>query len=230
MNQALDIIYEDNHLLILNKRAGTLVQGDQTGDISLVDLAKTYIKKKYQKPGNVYVGLVHRLDRPVSGLVIMTKTSKGLERMNALFRDRNIVKKYWAITEKIPEEIEGHLVHWLTKDRKRNIVKATTKFRKDGQKAELTYRTLSHIDRYYLLEINLLSGKFHQIRAQLSAAGCPIAGDVKYGYSKPNKDGSVCLHARELQFIHPVKKEKMILKAPLPEDLIWKSFKQLDQK
>lgn len=201
-----------------------LVQGDQTGDETLLEHAREYIRRKYKKPGNVFMGLVHRLDRPVSGLVVLARTSKGLERMNDLFRKREITKKYWAMTEQAPGMLEGRLTHWLIKDRSRNLVKVTRKPGKGAVKAELDYRTISHIDRFYLLEIDLLTGRPHQIRAQLSAAGCPITGDVKYGYSKANPDASVCLHARELRFIHPVRKENLVLIASPPENQLWNHF------
>ena len=220
----LDIIFEDNHLLVVNKDPGMLVQGDKTGDINLVDAGKEYIRKKYNKPGNVFLGLVHRLDRPVSGLVILARTSKALERMNAQFREKSMEKIYWAITEKVPENLEGRLVHWLTKDRNKNIVKASVKERKGSVKAELSYRTISHISQYFLLEINLHTGRFHQIRAQLAYFDCPVKGDIKYGSPKPLPDGSIALHARQLTFLHPVKKEKMVLRADLPDNDIWKVF------
>lgn len=220
----IDIIYEDNHLLIVNKPSGVLVQGDRTGDVSLVDECKEYIKRKYNKPGEAYLGLVHRLDRPVSGVVILTKTSKALDRMNEQFRNRQVDKFYWAITNSAPTELEGTLTHWLVKDPKKNTVTAFNKMKKDALKAELKYRVIGRIGNNYLIEIKLITGRFHQIRVQLKSIGCPVIGDVKYGYDKPNQDGSICLHARKVEFIHPVKKEPLILEACLPKSEQWKKF------
>ena len=221
-------IYEDNHLLIVNKAAGILVQGDHTHDKPLIELCKEYIKTKYQKPGNVFMGLVHRLDRPVSGLVVLAKTSKGLERMSKLFHDRKVQKTYWAITKRKPRQNQGTLVHWLHKDGAKNLVTAYSKVTDEAQKAELSYRVMGKLNDHFLLEIKPKTGRPHQIRAQLAAIGCPIKGDVKYGFAKPNTDKSIHLHARKLYFLHPVKKEPVDVTAPLPETDFWEQFLVLD--
>jgi len=217
------IIYEDNHLLVVNKASGILVQSDRTGDDSLIELCKNYIKVKYNKPGNVFVGLPHRLDRPVSGIVVLTKTSKALDRVNEQFRRKEVEKIYWAITHSTPPEMEGKLTHWLIKDHKKNLVTALKKKKKDAVKAELEYEVIGKISDAHLIEIKLLTGRFHQIRVQLKSMGCPIVGDIKYGFSKANKDGSICLHARKLRMMHPVKKEPVNFEAPLPEQN-WNNF------
>lgn len=222
------VIYEDNHLIIVNKRSGVLVQGDETGDLPLSEHVKEYLKEKYNKPGNVFAGVVHRLDRPVTGLVVLAKTSKALERMNALFREKDIRKTYWAVVKSRPPVEEGKLVHWLVKDKVRNVTKAYLKEHRDGQRAELDYRLLNSQNGYYLLEVNPLTGRPHQIRTQLSSMGCPICGDVKYGYPEPNMDLSINLHARALEFIHPVKKEPLKVKAGLPENAVWKIFRNYE--
>lgn len=227
MNQAFSVIYEDNHLLIVNKASGILVQGDITGDIPLVDLCKDYIAKKYHKPGAVFLGVVHRIDRPVSGLVVLARTSKSLERMNALFRERQTKKTYWAITKKKPPNQEGTLVHWLLKDEKRNKTTAFLKEKGAALHSELHYTIIGQKENQWLLEVNPITGRPHQIRVQLATMGCPIEGDVKYGYPNPNEDGSICLHARKLEFIHPVKKETMFFEAPLPQARFWKNFANL---
>ncbi len=220
----LNVLYEDNHLLVINKSSGELVQGDETGDEPLVERCKKYIKEKYNKPGEVFLGVVHRLDRPVSGVVIFARTSKALERMNELFRDRQTKKVYWAIVANKPKEESGTLVHWLVKNEKNNKVTAFTKENKDGQRSELSYRILKHKAGFYLLEVNPVTGRPHQIRVQLASMGCVIVGDVKYGYAKPNPDKSICLHARQLSFIHPVKKETISIEAPLPKNEVWNLF------
>jgi 23S rRNA pseudouridine1911/1915/1917 synthase len=218
------VIYEDNHLLIVNKASGILVQGDITGDIPLVDLCKQYIKKKYNKPGAVFLGVVHRIDRPVSGIVVLARTSKSLERMNALFRERHTQKTYWAITQKKPGEDHATLIHWLSKDEKKNKTTAFSKERPGALRSELAYTVLGLKGNEFLLEVNPVTGRPHQIRVQLASMGCPIKGDVKYGFSQPNWDGSICLHARKIGFIHPVKKELMAFEAPLPETSDWQNF------
>lgn len=225
MLNKLDIVHEDNHLLIINKPSGLLVQGDRTADICLTDIAKNYIKQKYNKPGNVYLGLVHRLDRPVSGLVILAKTSKALTRMNEQFRNKTIDKIYWAITNRMLPSMEGKLVNWLIKDHQKNVVSVFRKEKEGSIKAELEYKTLSNIHSFYLTEIKLITGRFHQIRAQFSAVGCPIVGDKKYGYTTPNPDKSICLHARKLVFRHPVKNEELTLIAPLFSQPYWEIFR-----
>lgn len=224
------VIYEDNHLIIVNKLAGILVHEDKTGDTTLGDFVKTYIKEKYHKPGDVFLGTVHRLDRPVSGIVIFAKTSKALERMNELFRKRDIQKTYWAITKRKPEKKSGKLTHWLTKDQDKNVVTAHPVEVPGSQKAELNYRYLGSINRYHLIEVEPITGRPHQIRVQLAAMGCPIRGDLKYGYPEPNRDGSIHLHARRVYFIHPVKKEPIVCKASVPENAFWEEFLALDQE
>jgi 23S rRNA pseudouridine1911/1915/1917 synthase len=222
------VLYEDNHLLIVNKAAGVLSQGDISGDASLIELCKVYIKERFSKPGAVFLGLVHRLDRPVSGVVVLARTSKALERMNALFRNRAAQKIYWAIVRHKPPLQEGTLKHWLLKDEKKN---RTTAFRKEtpgGQYAELDYRVIAVEAGHYLLEVRPLTGRPHQIRVQLASLGCTICGDVKYGDSTPNDDGSICLHAKELSFVHPTQKVPLLIKAPLPVMGIWKYFLKLD--
>ncbi len=218
------VLYEDNHLLAINKPAGELVQGDETGDEPLVERCKKYIKEKYNKPGEVFLGVVHRLDRPVSGVVVFARTSKALERMNELFRDRQTKKIYWAIVKSKPKEDAGTLVHWLVKNEKNNKVTAFAKENKDGQRAELNYRILKHKSDFYLLEVNPITGRPHQIRVQLASMGCQIVGDLKYGYEKPNADQSICLHARQLTFVHPVKKEIISIEAALPTNEVWNLF------
>ncbi|MFC2125328.1 RluA family pseudouridine synthase [Bacteroidota bacterium] len=223
------IIFEDNHLLVVNKSAGLLVQGDKTGDNTLIDACKKYIKEKYKKPGDVFLGLVHRLDRPVSGLVVLARTSKALERMSRIFHDRKIQKKYWAVVKKKPRNESSKLINWLKKDPSRNIVASYNKEILGSQKAELKYRVLGKLNEHYLLEVEPLTGRPHQIRVQLSEMGCPIRGDLKYGFHKPNKDGNINLHARSLYFTHPVKKSPLTLKAALPEDDFWEQFLLLDK-
>ncbi len=208
------ILYEDNHLLIVNKRAGEIVQGDKTGDEPLLELVRHYIKVSANKPGNVFCGLVHRIDRPVSGAVIFAKTSKALARMNAMVKDRTLEKTYWAIVEQAPEEPEGTLVHYLRKNERTNTSEASKVEREGWQRAELSYRLIASGDRYHLLEVDLHTGRHHQIRAQLSAIGCPIKGDLKYGARRSNEDGSISLHARRLRFEHPVRHEAIEVVAP----------------
>ncbi len=225
MKEPYLLIYEDNHLLIVNKASGILVQGDSTGDIPLVDLCKEYIRQKFHKPGAVFLGVVHRIDRPVSGIVVLARTSKSLERMNALFRERQTKKTYWAITQKRPPSEKGTLVHWLSKDEKKNKASAFLKETEGALRAELSYSIIGQNEKLWLIEINPVTGRPHQIRVQLASIGCPIKGDVKYGFPDPNEDGSICLHARRLEFIHPVKKEPMLLEAPVPTTSFWKNFK-----
>ena len=217
-------LYEDNHLIIVNKPAGALVQGDETGDEALGEEVKAYIKRKYKKPGDVFLGVIHRLDRPVSGALIFARTSKGLERMNKLFRDREIQKTYWALTKCKPQELEGELVHYLKKDGSTNKVSAYSSEKKGGQKAILNYKLIGRFAEYYLLEVKPLTGRPHQIRVQLAKMGCPIFGDVKYGGEKSNDRFAIYLHSREVSFIHPIKKEPVRITAKTPNDQIWKLF------
>lgn len=220
------ILYEDNHLLIINKRAGQIVQGDKTGDISLVDEVKNYLKEKYAKPGNVFAGLVHRIDRPTSGIVIFAKTGKALTRLTEMLKKHEIKKTYWAVIKKseIPEN--QRLVHYLKKNEKNNKAIVFNRPTQDAKEAALTYKIIGKSDNYMLLEVDLETGRHHQIRAQLSAIKCPIKGDLKYGFDRSNPDGSIHLLARRIEFIHPVKKEKIILEASVPQnDNLWGSFK-----
>ncbi len=202
-----------------------LVQGDSTGDETLADQVKTYIKDKYNKPGEVFLGVVHRLDRPVSGAVVFARTSKALERMNALFRDRQVQKVYWAIVKERPPQTQDTLIHWLRKDRKSNKTTAFNKETKGAKNAELSYKLIGRIAEYYLLEVTPVTGRPHQIRAQLAKTGCSILGDLKYGASKANREGSIHLHSREVAFLHPVKKTELRITARVPEDNIWKLFR-----
>ncbi|MBA4145646.1 MAG: RNA pseudouridine synthase [Cytophaga sp.] len=221
MKDTLKVVFEDNHLLVINKESGVLVQGDATGDKPLVEIGKEYIKEKYDKPGAVFLGVVHRLDRPVSGVVVLARTSKALERMNELFRNKETKKIYWALVKKKPASEQGNLVHWLVKDEKKNKTTAYKKENPNGQRSELNYKVIRQVSGYYLIEVNPITGRPHQIRVQLASMGCPIVGDVKYGYETANEDGSICLHARSLTFIHPVKKEMITIEAGLPENDFW---------
>lgn len=217
----LQVLYEDNHLLAVNKTAGTLVQGDATGDKPLSEICKEYIKQKYQKPGEVFLGVVHRLDRPVSGVVVFARTSKALERMNELFREKQTNKIYWALVEKKPPQPQGTLVHWLVKDEKKNKTTAYKNEHPQGQRSELSYRLLKSVGMFFLLEVSPVTGRPHQIRVQLASMGCPIVGDVKYGCPMANTDASICLHAHTLSFVHPVKKEPITILAELPKQESW---------
>ncbi len=217
----LQVIYEDNHLIAINKRPGDIVQGDKTGDAPLSEIVKLYIKEKYNKPGNVYLGVAHRLDRPTSGIVVFAKTSKALPRLNKLFAEKMAKKTYWAVVKKLPEKREDTLTHWLKRNTKQNKSYANKKEVPASKKAILSYQTVKELNNYFLLEIDLKTGRHHQIRAQLTAIGCPVKGDLKYGFDRSNKDGSIHLHARKLSFIHPVKKELLELTATPPKDPIW---------
>lgn len=218
------VVYEDNHLLIVSKRSGEIVQGDKTGDRSMLDDLKDYLKVKYDKPGNVFLGLVHRLDRPVSGLVIFAKTSKALSRMNALFQKGGVHKTYWAIVNNKPPRKEELLTHYLVRNEKQNKSYASLEERSGSKQARLTYRHLSSVERYHLVEVELHTGRHHQIRCQLSAIGCPIKGDLKYGAKRSNLDGSISLLARKLSFVHPVSGEEINLEAPLPTETLWQTL------
>ena len=217
----LQILYEDNHLIIINKRPGDIVQGDKTGDKPLSEVVKQYIKEKYNKPGNVYLGVPHRLDRPTSGIVVFAKTSKALPRLNKLFADKEAKKTYWAIVKNSPPKDFDTLTQWLRRNTKQNKSYANNKEVIDSKKAVLDYRLVKKLDNYFLLEIDLKTGRHHQIRAQLTSIGCPIKGDLKYGSDRSNKDGSIHLHARKLSFIHPVKKTVLEIIAPTPDDPVW---------
>lgn len=217
----LQILYEDNHIIVVNKRAGDIVQGDKTGDPPLSDIVKTYIKSKYNKPGKVFLGVVHRLDRPTTGIVMFARTSKALTRLNKLFAGKEVKKIYWAVIKYLPKMNESTLVHWLKKNPKNNKSTAFDKELKDSKKAILHYKLLKSLNNYHLLEVNLETGRHHQIRSQLSKMGSPIKGDLKYGFDRSNTNGGIHLHAREVSFIHPVKKELIKLTAPLPKDPIW---------
>ncbi len=223
-----EILYEDNHLIAVYKRSSDLAQGDKSGDISLDTEVKEYIATKYKKKGDVFLGVVHRLDRPVSGVVLFARTSKALARMNELFRDREVTKIYLAIIRERPPEDEGTLTHYLKKNETQNKTYVYDTEVKGSKEAKLTYRIVGRSDRYYLLEIKLLTGRHHQIRAQLAKIGCPVKGDLKYGFSRSNEDGSISLLARRLEFVHPVRKEKVVITANMPEGDIWKAFRNAD--
>lgn len=220
----MQVVYEDNHIIIVSKSSGEIVQGDKTGDEPLSETVKLYIKEKYQKPGNVFLGVVHRLDRPVSGLVVFAKTSKALSRLNNMFREGEIHKTYWAITKNTPQETEATLTHWIVRNEKQNKSYAYDHEVKNSKKAVLKYRVIGHTDHYALLEVNLMTGRHHQIRCQLAKMGCPIKGDLKYGAPRSNADGSICLLSHRVEFVHPVSKEKIVAEAPLPDDKLWKAI------
>ncbi len=218
------ILYEDNHLIAVNKLPSEIVQGDNTGDRPLSDNLKQYLKQKYDKPGNVFLGVIHRLDRPVSGVVVFAKTGKALRRMNELVKQRALKKTYWAIVKNKPPETTGKLVHYLSRNTKKNKSFVSPVPGKDKKEAVLSYRLLASGQRYHLLEIDLLTGRHHQIRAQLAAIGCPVKGDLKYGFPRSNPDASISLHARKVVFVHPVKKEKVAIVADPPRDTLWDFF------
>ena len=220
----MQVVYEDNHIIIVSKSSGEIVQGDKTGDEPLSETVKLYIKEKYQKPGNVFLGVVHRLDRPVSGLVVFAKTSKALSRLNNMFREGEVHKTYWAITKNTPQETEATLTHWIVRNEKQNKSYAYDHEVKNSKKAVLKYRVIGHTDHYALLEVNLMTGRHHQIRCQLAKMGCPIKGDLKYGAPRSNADGSICLLSHRVEFVHPVSKEKIVAEAPLPDDNLWKAI------
>ncbi|WP_418498722.1 RluA family pseudouridine synthase [Flagellimonas sp.] len=217
----LQVLFEDNHIIVINKRVGDIVQGDKTGDSPLSDVVKKYLKEKYNKPGNVYLGVVHRLDRPTSGIVLFAKTSKALPRLNKLFSEGKTKKIYWAVVDNAPPNESGTLTHWLVRNPKQNKSYAHDKEVPNSKKAVLEYKLLKKLDRYFLLEIDLKTGRHHQIRAQLAALGCHIKGDLKYGADRSNKDGGIHLHARYLELEHPVQKEIIPFMAPPPDDPVW---------
>ena len=227
----LEVIFEDNHLIAVNKPAGVLVQGDETGDKPLCDYVKDYIKARYGKPGDVFLGVCHRIDRPVSGAVIFARTSKALERMNKLFADREIDKKYWAVVNERPDPLEGTLVHYLDKDRDKNITKALdapSRRHPDAKRSELTYALICSMGDQHVLEVHPQTGRSHQIRAQLSKIGLPIRGDVKYGARSPNVDASICLHCRSMSFIHPTLKTPVVITADTPKkETAWQIFEKI---
>lgn len=219
----LQVLYEDNHIIVVNKRVGDIVQGDKTGDKPLSDVVKEYLKDKYEKPGEVFLGVVHRLDRPTTGIVLFARTSKALERMNEMFKNRDTKKTYWAIVKNRPPKEADTLVHYLRRNEKSNTSKAFPKEVPDSKIASLDYKVIRQLNNYFALEINLHTGRHHQIRSQLSAIGSPIKGDLKYGFDRSNPDGGIHLHARKLSFLHPVKKEPVEITAPVPDDVIWKA-------
>ena len=221
----MQVVYEDNHIIIVNKESGEIVQGDKTGDIPLSETVKAYIKEKYAKPGAVFLGVVHRLDRPVSGLVVFARTSKALSRLNDMFRNGEVHKTYWAIVQQRPDHEEGTLENWLVRNEKQNKSYAYQREVPNSKKAILKYRIIGQSERYYLLEVNLLTGRHHQIRCQLAAMGCPIKGDLKYGAKRSNPDGSISLLAHRVEFIHPVSKQHIVVESPIPEDNLWQNIK-----
>lgn len=220
----MDIVYEDNHIIIVNKKPGEIVQGDKTGDRPISEMLKDWLKEKYAKPGNVFCGVIHRLDRPVGGLVVFAKTGKGLARMNELFRNGEVKKTYWAITKNMPPKQEDTLTHYITTRERINKSYASTTPKEGAAKAVLKYRVIARGDRYSLLEINLLTGRKHQIRVQLSAIGCPVKGDLKYGAERSNPDGSISLLSHRIEFDHPVSKQHIDITAPLPDDRLWQEL------
>jgi 23S rRNA pseudouridine1911/1915/1917 synthase len=223
----MTILYEDNHIIAVNKTCSEIVQADKTGDEPLSETLKRYLKERYNKPGNVFVGVTHRIDRPVSGVTLFAKTSKALERLNEMFQNHTIDKRYWAITKNLPPEPEATLEHYLIRNEKQNKSYAYDTQRGNSKKAVLHYRLIASSDNYHLLEINLETGRHHQIRCQLGKIGCPIKGDLKYGAQRSNADGGISLHARKVSFIHPVSKEPIEITAPVPDDTLWKMFEAL---
>lgn len=222
----IEVLFEDNHLVVINKRASEIVQGDKTGDEPLVEKVREYIREKYDKPGNAFCGLVHRLDRPTSGVLVFARTSKSLERMNRLFAEKHPEKIYWAVVEKAPEQDSGSLTHHLVRNEKQNKSYAYNEARNSSKEARLHYRQLLRSDKYTLLEVTLETGRHHQIRVQLSAIGCIIKGDLKYGAKRSNPDGSIHLHARSLRFKHPTREEEVLVTAPVPKDNLWQWFEK----
>jgi 23S rRNA pseudouridine1911/1915/1917 synthase len=218
------VLHEDNHIIVINKRVGDIVQGDKTGDEPLSDVVKAYLKEKYNKPGEVFLGVVHRLDRPTTGIVVFAKTSKALSRLNETFKNRETQKTYWAVVKNQPPKETDTLVHFLKRNPKNNTSKAHSKEVPDSKKASLTYKIIKKLDNYFVLEIDLHTGRHHQIRAQLQAIGCPIKGDLKYGFDRSNPDGGIHLHARKLVLTHPVTKESLSFTAPTPNDVIWNTL------
>ena len=220
----MEVIYEDNHIIVVNKAAGEIVQGDKTGDKPLVEIVREYIKEKYHKPGNVFCGVAHRLDRPVAGLVVFAKTSKALTRLNDMFRNGYVKKTYWAITRNMPPQPEGRIVSYITSTERNNKSYSSPDPRPGAKEAALSYRHVASSERYHLLEVNLETGRKHQIRVQLASIGCPVRGDLKYGDKRSNPDGSISLMARHIEFVHPVSGNLISLTAPLPPDPLWQAF------
>lgn len=222
----MEVLYEDNHIIIVNKAVGEIVQGDKTGDKPLSEIVAEYLKEKHHKPGAAFVGVPHRLDRPTSGIVVLAKTSKALERLNEMFRRGDVQKTYWALVANRPRQEEGELTHWLTRNEKQNKSYASDRERPGSRQAILRYKLLCSLTRYHLLEVELLTGRHHQIRCQLAHIGCPIRGDLKYGYPRSNPDGSICLHARRVIFDHPVSHELIDVVAPVPQDTLWQAAEE----
>ena len=222
------LLYEDNHLIAINKKSSEIVQGDRTGDVTMPDEIKAYLKNKYNKPGNVFCGVIHRLDRPTSGVILFARTSKGLERMNKQFREKITRKTYWAILENKPQQQKGTLVHFLKKNEKQNKSYVSNKDSKGSKEAILSYTIISSSDRYHLVEVELKTGRHHQIRAQFSSIGCCVKGDLKYGGKRSNQDGSICLHSRKLMFNHPTTQEEITITAPIPDSKFWNIFKDME--
>ncbi len=220
----MEIIYEDNHLIAVNKTCSEIVQGDKTGDTPLSETVKDWLKKKYDKQGNVFLGVTHRLDRPVSGVVLFAKTSKALSRLNEMFRNGDIKKTYWAIVKNTPTKPEAELIHYIVRNEKQNKSYAYDTEKENAKKAILSYKLIAKSDNYNLLEIDLKTGRHHQIRCQLAKIGCPIKGDLKYGFDRSNKDGGISLHARKIAFIHPVSQKEIIIEAPIPKDNLWNTL------
>lgn len=224
----MQVIYEDNHIIAVSKNCSEIVQGDKTGDSPLSETVKAYIKEKYNKPGNVFVGVAHRIDRPTSGVVLFARTSKALARLNAMFSEKESIKKiYWAIVDQKPSQESGTLHHWLVRNTQQNKSYAYNKEMTNSQEAFLNYKLLGSSDKYHLLEIELLTGRHHQIRAQLAAVGCKIKGDMKYGFPRSNPNGGIHLHARKIEFTHPVSNEFISITAPVPDDALWKYFEEM---
>ena len=221
----MTVLYEDNHIIAVNKTCNEIVQGDKTGDTPLSETVKAYIKDKYNKPGEVFLGVTHRLDRPTSGVVLFARTSKALARLNAMFQSHDQIKKtYWAIVQGAPKQPEARLENWLVRNEPQNKTYIAKQGAKDAKQAILSYKTLAKGEHYTLLEVNLETGRHHQIRCQLAAIGCPVKGDLKYGAKRSNPDGGICLHARKIEFIHPVSKENICITAPYPEDSLWQQL------
>lgn len=220
----MEVLYEDNHIIIVNKRAGEIVQGDKTGDVPLVETVKEYIKERYAKPGAVFLGVTHRVDRPVSGVVVFARTSKALARLNDMFRTQQVQKTYWAVVRELPPQPEATLTHWLVRNERMNKSFAYDSERSGAKRASLTYRVIGKSERYHLLEVHLHTGRHHQIRCQLAHIGSPIVGDLKYGAPRSNPDGSICLHARIIEFEHPVSHIQIRVEAPLPDLPLWHKF------